>query len=226
MFAVSSRFLCITLALLLVITPVVPAQQPVQNAAPVPPQIASAHTIFVSNGGGSNFFDQFTGGPDRAYNSFYGDLQQSSQYQLVSSPARADLIFEIRAVAPAVYDGNGVVSYSPELMLSILDPGTRAVLWTTSANVRALGTQKRRDRGFDESMAVLVDKLARVTGQPLTAQQVKAVRDNSRWPTGAKVFVAVGIAAFVGLTTYGIYRATHPPTLPTPTIPPGFPAAL
>jgi len=225
MFRVSNVFLCITLALLLAITPVVPAQQTAQNAAPVPSQIASAHTIFVSNGGGSNFFDQFTGGADRAYNAFYADVQQSSQYRLVGAPAQADLIFEIRAIAPAVNNGD-VVAYNPQLILSILDPQTRAVLWTTSANVRALGTQKRLDRGFDESMAVLMDKLARVTGQPLTAQQMKAVQDNSRWPTAAKVFVAVGIAAFVGLTTYGVYRATHPPTLPTPTIPPGFPAAL
>jgi hypothetical protein len=51
LFAAFTRPLCITLALLLVITPVLPAQLPVQNAAPVPPQIASAHTIFVSNVG-------------------------------------------------------------------------------------------------------------------------------------------------------------------------------
>ncbi len=177
-----TRSLCITLALLLVITPVSPAQQPVPNAAPVPPQIALAHTVFVSNGGGDNYFDYLvTGGVDRAYNSFYAGLQQSSQYELVSAPTEADLIFEIRAIAPAVYSGKGITSYDPQLILSILDPQTQAVLWTTSANVRALGTKKNRDRRFDESMAVLVDKLAQVTGQPLTAQQAKAVEDNSRW---------------------------------------------
>jgi hypothetical protein len=50
-FAASAMSLCITLALLLAITLVLPAQLPVQNAALVPPQIASAHTIFVSNVG-------------------------------------------------------------------------------------------------------------------------------------------------------------------------------
>lgn len=223
MFAVMNKSLCFTFALVLAATPAVQAQQAIPNAAPIPPQIASAHTVFVSNGGGSNFFDQFTGGPDRAYNSLYADLRQSSQYQLVSSPAQADLIFQIRAIAPSTYDGNGVISYNPQLILNILDPQTKAVLWTTSANVRALGTKSRRDKGFDQSMAVLVDKLAQVTGQPLTAEQQKAVRDNSRMPTAAKVFIAVAIAAGVGLTTYGIYRVTHPPTLPTPTLP-GYPA--
>jgi hypothetical protein len=160
----------------------------------------------------------FTGGPDRAYNSLYNDLRQSSQYQLVSSPSQADLVFEIRAIAPSVNNGD-VVAYNPQLILSIQDPQTKAILWTTSANVRALGTQKRRDQGFDQSMAVLVDKLAQVTGQPLTNEQIKAVRDNSRMSTAAKVFIVVGIAAFVGLTTYGIYRVTHPPALPPLTQP-------
>jgi hypothetical protein len=217
------KSLCSTLALALAITPALRAQQTIPNAAPIPPQIAAAHTIFVSNGGGSNYFDQFTGGPDRAYNSLYADLRQSSQYQLVASPSQADLIFEIRSIAPAVDDGNGGTVYNPQLILSVLDPQTKTVLWTTSANVRAIGTRSRRDRGFDQSMAVLVDKLAQVTGQPLTAEQLKAVNNNSRMPTAAKVFIAVGIAAFVGLTTYGIYRVTHPPTLTAPTLSP-FPA--
>jgi hypothetical protein len=221
MFAALNKSLCITLALVLAVTPAIPAQQITPNAAPVPPQIASAHTIFVSNAGGSNFFNMFTGGPDRAYNSFYADLRQSSQYQLVSSPSQADLIFEIRAIAPAI-PSDDLPAYNPQLVLSILDPQTKAVLWTTSANVRAVGTRKQRDRGFDQSMAVLVDKLAQITGQPLTSEQLKAVRDNSRMPTAAKVFIVVALAAGVALTTYGIYRVTHPPTLTMPSLPPGF----
>jgi hypothetical protein len=214
MAALISKSLCFTLALSLALTPALQAKQIDTTPAPIPPQIAAARTIFVSNGGGSNFFNQFTGGPDRAYNSIYADLRQSSHYQLVDSPSKADLIFEIRSIAPAVNNGDAGVAYNPQLILSILDPQTKAVLWTTSANVRALGTQKRRDRGFDQSVAVVVDKLSQVTGQPLTPAQLKAIDSNSRWPTSAKVLLAVGIAAVAGLTTYGIYRATHPPTLP------------
>jgi hypothetical protein len=223
-FGALTRSLCITLALLLVITPVTPAQQPAQDFAPVPPQVTSAHTVFVSNGGGDNYFEYLvTGGVARAYSSFYSALQQSNQYQLVSAPAQADLIFEIRAIAPAVYDGQGITSYNPQLVLSILDPQTRTVLWTTSANVRAMGSLKRRDRGFDQSMAVLIDKLAQVTGQPLTAQQAKAVQDNSRWSnTGAIVLMVVGLATVAGMAAYGFHRVAHSPTLQQPTLPPGF----
>jgi hypothetical protein len=48
--AVLTRSLRLTLALFLVIAPVLPAQLPVQTASPIPPRIASALTIFVSNG--------------------------------------------------------------------------------------------------------------------------------------------------------------------------------
>lgn len=140
---------------------------------------------------------------------------------MVTSPAQADLIFEIRAIAPAVYEGKGEVSYNPQLILSILDPQTRTVLWTTSANVRALGIQKRRDRGFDKSMAVMVDKLAHVTGQSVTAEQAKAVEDNSRMPT-TKVLLMVGAVEFVVFTAFVIHRVTHPATPSQPTLPPGF----
>jgi len=214
--------LCLVLAWFLIVLPTANAQQPAPAAsAPVPPQVLSAHTVFVSNGGGSNYFDIFTGGPDRPYNTFYGDLQKANRYQLVSSPAQADLVFEIRGSAPAVGDVDNV-GYNPQLTLSILDPQTKVVLWTTSDNVRAYGTQKGRDRGLDQSVDVLVDKLAVVTGQPLTAEQAKAVHNNSRMPTAAKVFIFAGIAAGAAIAAYGAYRVSHPPSLPTlqtPTFP-------
>jgi hypothetical protein len=161
----------------------------------------------------------FTGGPDRAYNTFYGEIERANRYQLVSSPAQADLIFEIGAVAPAVYGGHDTVDYNPQLVLSIRDPRTSAVLWTTRANVRVFGRQKSRDRQFDQCVAVLIDKLGQVTGQPLSAEQAKAVRDNSRIPTGAKVFLFVGLAAAAAFGAYGAYRVTHPPAMPALTQP-------
>jgi hypothetical protein len=217
------KLICSSLALSIVVAPALRAQQ-TNTSAPIPSQIAAAHTIFVSNGGGSNYFNIFTGGPDRAYNSLYADLQQWNRYQFAASPAEADLIFEIRSIAPAVGDAtDNTVTYNPQLVLRILDPKSNAVLWTTSANVRAIGTKKRRDRQFDQSLDVLVDKVAQLTGQQLTPTQLKAVDSNSRLPTAAKVFIGVGIAGLVGLTTYGIYRVTHPPALPPLTLPP-FPA--
>jgi hypothetical protein len=226
MFAAWSKSLCIQLALMLVVTPVLPAQQTIPNPAPVPPQIAAAHKIFVSNGGGSNYFNMFTGGPDRAYNSLYAELQQSSRYQLVSSPADADLIFQIRSIAPAVDastpDSPGGTAYNPQLILSVQDPATHAVLWTTSANVRAFGRKNTRDAEFDQALEVVVDKLRQVTGEQLTPAQIKAIHANSGTPTATKVLFIAVICTGVALLVYGIYRVTHPYTLP-PVSQPVFP---
>lgn len=212
------KSLCISLGVFLAFAPALPAQQAASGAAPIPVQIARAHAIFVSNGGGPNYYDIFTGGPDRAYNTLYADLQKTGRYQLLDAPGNADLIFEIRAIAPMVGDV-GNVAYNPQLILSIIDPRTHAVMWTTTANVRAIGTKKRRDRQFDASVAVLMDKLAEITGQPLTTAQMKAINANTRTPTAVKVILIAGLAAGVALTAYGVYRVTHPPQLQMPTLP-------
>lgn len=207
---------------LLVLSPALVAQQSESGAAPVPPQFLQAQTIFVANAGGSTYFDIFNGGPNRAYNTFYTELKHTKRYELVGSPAQADLIFEIRAIAPEASGVDDSPSYNPQVVLTVREPKTNAVLWSESANVRAFGTKGRRDRQFDQSVAVLVDKLAQATGQPLTDTQTKAIAANSRIPTAAKVFLISGIAGAVAMTAWGIHRINNPPKLnspPTPTLP-------
>lgn len=217
------RTLCTILSCLLVLTPALAAQQTSTDAAPIPPQLLKAHTVFVSNGGGSNYFDALDGGANRAYNTFYKELQQTKVYMLVSSPAQADIIFQIHAIAPAVSGPNDLELYNPQVILRVLDPKTNAVLWTESANVNAYGTKSRRDRQFDQSVSVLVDKLAQVTGQPLTQAQTTAISDNSstKIPTAKKIFFVVGIALGAVILGLGIHMATHPPKPPPlPVLPP------
>ncbi|MGH9588087.1 MAG: hypothetical protein ACRD3F_14125, partial [Acidobacteriaceae bacterium] len=120
-----------------------------------------------------------------------------------------------------------IVSYNPQVVLTVRDPKTNAVLWTERANVRAIGTKSRRDRQFDESVSVLVDKLAQVTGQPLTESQTKAIVANSKMPLADKVFIGAAIGGAAAIAIVGIHMATsqHQPTLPSvPTTPtPPFP---
>jgi hypothetical protein len=215
MHATLRKLSCFTLALLLASTPLTRAQQ-TSISTPVPPQITSAHRIFISNGGGTNYFNAFSGGPDRGYSQLYAALQQWNRYQLVDTPSQADLLFEIHAIAPAVSTGtDGSIAYNPQLILHILDPKTNALLWTTTANVKAAGGQSSRDKGFDESVAVLVDRVRQLTGEQLNPTQVKAIRSNNQMPTSTKILIGVGIGAVVGLTAFGIYKVTHRPTLPT-----------
>jgi hypothetical protein len=201
MHATFRKTLCFTLALFLASTPLTRAQQKsTSTPAPIPPQIASAHTVFVSYGGGA----------DRAYSQLYAGLQQWGRYQIVDSPSQADLLFEIKAIDPAISTGiDGSVVYYPQLILRILDSKTNALLWTTTANIKAAGGQKSRDKGFDESVAVLVDRVRQLTGEQLNPTQVKAVRSNSQMPTSKKVLIGIAIGAFVGITIFGIYKVTH-----------------
>jgi hypothetical protein len=88
------KLLCFTLALLLASTPLIRAQQASITAlAPIPPQITSAHTIFIANGGGTNYFNAFTGGADRGYSQLFTTLQQveSLSDRRLSLPGRSHL---------------------------------------------------------------------------------------------------------------------------------------
>src|ERR1700746_3771205 len=60
--------------------------------APVPAQITNARKVFVANGGGENLYK---GGPNHAYDEFYGAMKDSGQFELTGSPAEADLVLEI-----------------------------------------------------------------------------------------------------------------------------------
>lgn len=213
---------------LLAIAPALAAQQvgPVdrpQYSAPVPHQVLQAHNVFIANGGASNYYELFQGGTHRVYNTFYKDIQRTGHYHLVSSPAQADVIFEISAIAPASSE-NDTTYYNPQVILTIRDPHTTAVLWRESANVRALGIRKRRPQPLDNAVAVLVDKLAVVTGQPLTDAQTKAIAANSSWkmPAAEKAFIYASLAGMAGFAIWGIHKAMNPPKLnppPTPTLP-------
>jgi hypothetical protein len=217
------KLLCLSLALLLASTPLLRAQQS-SNTAPIPPQISSAHTVFVANGGGSNYYNAFTGGPDRAYSQLYADLRQWNRYQLVDSPQQADLIFEVHANATLIDAGgpHSVATYNPQLVLRILDAKTNGVLWTLTSNVRALGRQKTRDRQFDSSVALLIDQARRLNGEQLTAAQQKALTANVHTPTATKVIVGLAIGGAVVATALIIHTVAtrKQPTLPTvPTSP-------
>jgi hypothetical protein len=98
--AIKFPALCVAIAVL-VFTPLLTAEQSKGLApAPAPPQIAAAQKVFISNAGGSSLdavIDEtiFNGGPDRPYNQFYAARKSWGRYDLVSSPADADLVLEI-----------------------------------------------------------------------------------------------------------------------------------
>lgn len=62
--------------------------------APFPAQITSGKKAFVSNAGGDTN-RLFSGEPRRLYDQFHAALKSWGRYELVGSPAEADLVLEI-----------------------------------------------------------------------------------------------------------------------------------
>src|SRR2546426_12838397 len=94
------RFVGVALAIAWMAVPASRAQDKKEGLpAPLPRQIFTAHKVFVSNAGGDTLGD-YSGGPDRAYNQFYGALEEWGRYEMVAAPADAELILEVRFSAP------------------------------------------------------------------------------------------------------------------------------
>lgn len=128
--------------------------------APVPVQIITAKKAFISNVGGESFetvFDQavFNGGPDRPYNEFYAAMKAWGHYELVTSPADADLVLVIQWV---LSDTGLKLPVLGLIEVDIVDPKTHVTLWALREYVRGAILLGNRDKNFDHAMNTIVDR--------------------------------------------------------------------
>ena len=137
--------------------------------APVPTQIAAAHTVFVVNNGADANFPLSA---QDAYNRLYTALQAWGHFQLVSSPDQADLVFQLRDIAPitGVYgDRTGAYAInSPAFQLAIKNPKTNVTLWTINSPVQIAGRKATRARELNIAVTNLVSRVKVLANQPLT----------------------------------------------------------
>ena len=154
--------------------PVLTAQQAKTAAAPIPAQISAAKRVFVANAGGDSPSTEdplFAGGPDRAYNQFYAAMKTWGKYELVNSPADADLLFDIRFMLPSMAqpvfkgDSMGAGAFDPQLRLEIRDPRSTAILWGFTEHLQWAILKANRDKNFDLAMARLVDDTQKLSAQ-------------------------------------------------------------
>ncbi len=143
------------------------AQQPPQQA-PLPPGMTAAKRLFISNAGSDSglFPHPFSGDPDRAYQQFYAAVQSWHRYRLVSDPAQADLIAELRLTAPNgpqnPNKSTGASDPLPMFRLVIYDRPTHYILWALTESIEAANLQKNHDRNFDDSLAALTEDFRRL----------------------------------------------------------------
>jgi hypothetical protein len=161
----SAVIVIVTLAFL----PALWAQQSkMPTLAPVPVQIAAARKAFISNAGGESFEavigeTVFNGGPDRPYNEFYAQVKDWGHYELVSSPADADIVFEISWV---LTDTGFRLPVLGQLRLVVIDPKTHVTLWNLTEYVRGAVLLGNRDKNFDQAMTTVVNRMKLLTMPP------------------------------------------------------------
>jgi hypothetical protein len=129
--------------------------------APRPAQLLSAKKVFVSNASGEAVTPQ--GVSELAYNEFYADLKSWGAYELVGTPADADLVLEMRyelIIQPSeVSRGNGGTSQFEQFRLIVRDPKTQTVLWAFTRVIPGANRQSTGRKNFDQTMAAIVGDL-------------------------------------------------------------------
>ena len=78
------------------------------------------------------------------------------QRELVSSPADADLVFEISWV---LTDTGLKLPVLGQLRLLVVDPKTRITLWSVTEYVRGAMLLSNRDKNFDQAMNTIVNRM-------------------------------------------------------------------
>jgi|SRR5215470_18073940 len=139
--------------------------------APLPSQIVNGKKVFIANAAPEGAF-LYNGGPNRFYNQFYAAMKSWGRYELVGSPAQADLVFEISSSNPFI--GEQIYAQpaarraltDPQLRLTIIDPATRITLWAFIEHVEPALLQGNRDKNFDLAFASLVNDVRNVAGAP------------------------------------------------------------
>ena len=81
-------------------------------------------------------------------------------YEIVASPADADLIFEIRFVLAPM---NNTTTRDFEFRTVILDPKTQIVLWAFSESVPQSANKTKSRQLFDQAMLTLANDVKQLT---------------------------------------------------------------
>jgi len=201
------KLICFTLALVCFTVQTTCAQQTTLTA-PVPSQIQQAQTIFLTNSGSDpNFPIDAT----KAYNDIYAALQTWGRYKLVNSPDQADLVFQLKGIAPITdVSGNrgGVYSVtSPAFQITILDPKSNIALWTITSPVTVTGKNEVLARWVSLSETNLVSRVKVVAGQPLSPDETADLTTVPKYHNARTGLIIIGVV--VGAAVAGGFIVHH-----------------
>jgi hypothetical protein len=159
-------------ALVLLVVPILRAQTPAPPG-PIPAPIPAAQKIFIANGGMDAFslqaFQELDLTGTDPYNSLYATVKSWGNYQLVSSPADADLVLEIRFTAPLTNVGDHAnwgfqrilanTTWQFQTDLTIYDAKTHVLLWRVTQPVRPANLKGTWRKNIADANAALAGDL-------------------------------------------------------------------
>lgn len=164
--------LAILPALLLLAAPTLRAQT-AAPPAPIPAPIQSAQKIFIANAGMDAFslqaFEELGLNGADPYNSLYAAVKSWPKYELVNSPADADLVLEIRYTAPLTNVGDhpswsfqhiaANTTWQFQSDVVIRDAKTHFLLWTLTQPVRPANLVSTWHKNIAAANAALAGQL-------------------------------------------------------------------
>jgi hypothetical protein len=144
------RLFSILLLLTFLFLPAFASKKKIVPPAPLPSAITDAKKVFVTNAGGNQL----------TFDEFYAQIKQWGRYQIVGSPADADIILELRyfvedkgtrvSTATNTYTGHTQVFtheiIDPQLSLNIYSAGTKDLLWSVTDHKRLARLEKNREK--------------------------------------------------------------------------------
>ena len=155
---------------------------------PPPPAVISAVTsakkVFLSNAGADPIYaHDITGGANGSYNALDASLKQWGYFQLVDSPAQADLIFAIHSTETVDekdvwnLDPHSTQPYDvivgpkhPIFHLTILDASTQSVIWKIDSPAGFAFTRKKGAVAFAKSIDTLTNQVKALVAEPAPPQ--------------------------------------------------------
>jgi hypothetical protein len=159
-------------AMLLLAAPMLSAQQ-LAPSAPVPASILTAQKVFIANAGTDAFTSQVfkelgVSGTD-PYNIVYAAVKSWGKYHLVSTPADAEMVFEIRVTA-ALTEACGRTNWdferalaagTPQFQteLTIRDARTQSLLWIVTEPVHSANLKGTWRKNIAEANSALAEDL-------------------------------------------------------------------
>lgn len=145
-------------------TPAVQGQQPkpdseVPLVAPIPEEIATAKTIFISNlgadPGGVEILLDAIKDPDALYNRFYAAMKSWGHFQIVGRPADADLVIALNLVDHP--------TFAPRMNLVIFDEKSHFPLWTLSEPLQTAARKATWQKNFSTCINSLIEDFKRIS---------------------------------------------------------------